>query len=114
MSQREEYSPRSQSNNYFLPNYAAHTQQQLSSLCKARGLSEMGHKHQLVQRLVYKDLDNMNRNLLDKEWCPTGVPFMKEYAELKECTMQGAWQFYTEKTKYLRRRMGETQGKLKG
>jgi hypothetical protein len=111
MSQREEYSPRSQTNNYFLPNYAEHTQQQLSSLCKARGLSEMGHKHQLVQRLVYMDLEKMNRHLLDKDWCPTGAPFRKEYAELKECTMQGAWQFYTEKVKYLCKRMGETEGK---
>ncbi|PMD15212.1 hypothetical protein NA56DRAFT_710147 [Hyaloscypha hepaticicola] len=90
MSQREQYSPHSQSNHYCLPNYAKHTQQQLSTLCKSRGLSEMGHKHQLIQHLV--------------------VLFMKEYAEPKEGTMQGAWQFYTEKAKYLRKRMIETQG----
>jgi hypothetical protein len=104
-------SQRTKCNHYSLADYSNHTQQELSAICRQRQLGDMGHKHELIQRLVYEDLDDMQRHLFGKDWHTDHPPFKKEAEEIRECTMKGAYQFYVEKVKYLRERMEEKEGK---
>ena len=95
---------------YKLPDYTELTPQELLTACQQRCLYNVGHKHELVRRLVNDDLDAMQRRLLNKDWHPTCPPFLAEAAEIREAYRNGAYQFYVTKVKYLRERMREKEG----
>ena len=93
-----------------LPDYTELTPQELLTACQQRCLCNVGHKHELIRRLVNDDLDAMQRHLLNKEWHPTCPPFLAEAAEIREAYRNGVYQFYVTKVKYLRERMREKEG----
>lgn len=95
---------------YKLPDYTELTLQELLTACQQRCLCNVGHKHELIRRLVNDDLDAMQRHLLNKEWHPTCPPFLAEAAEIREAYRNGAYQFYVTKVEYLRERMREKEG----
>jgi hypothetical protein len=95
---------------YKLPDYSELTLQELLTACQQRRPGNVGHKHELIRRLVNDDLDAMQRHLLNKEWNPTCPPFLAEAAEIREAYRNGAYQFYVTKVEYLRERMREKEG----